>query len=197
MAHHINEGDEEAFVESAESFVQNLQRLAKTKLQLQYTPVIEACMKIEDMIYMEALKDASLAPTASLWQHRRAIDAYQDLCDTVSRNLESFVRKDWPNKFLESPPLALFRLLSGRTHIAIEQHDSTLFAGGKRKRHRGRERSGSFGEDNERHRRSSKGKRHSKGIPKAPLSAHSLPFVMPFAATQQSSHQSVSLNFLH
>jgi len=88
------------------------------------------------MIFMEALKDASLPPTASVCQHRRAIDAYQDLCDTVTRNLESLVRKDWLSKFQEAPPLALFRLLSGRSHIAIGHSDPDSFGGGRK---RGRE----------------------------------------------------------
>lgn len=97
-------------------------------------------MKMEDMIYVEALKDASLPHTASLWQHRRAIDAYQDLCDIVTRSLESLVRKDWQSKFQESPPLALFRLLSGRSNIAVGHVDYDASNGPGRKR--GRESAG-------------------------------------------------------
>ena len=121
MLSHIacNEGDEAAFVELAEFTISSLNKLAKTKLQLQYSPVIEACMKLEDMAYMEALKDASLSPTSQLWQSRRGIEAYQDICETMLRNLESRVAKDWQQKFIESPPLRLFRLLSGRTTVAL------------------------------------------------------------------------------
>ena len=112
---HVNEGDEAAFIELAESTITGLQKLARGKLALQYTAVLEACMKLEDMACMEALKDVSLPSSHPLWQSRRAIEAYQDICETMMRNLESRVAKDWPQKFQEQPPLRLFRQLSGRT----------------------------------------------------------------------------------
>jgi len=120
---HVNEGDEAAFIDLAESTISNLQKLGRAKLQLQYSPIIEACMKLEDMAYMEALKDVSLPPSSPLWQSRRAIEAYQDICETMMHNLESRVAKDWPQKFQESPPLRLFRQLSGRTSVAFGQHE--------------------------------------------------------------------------
>jgi hypothetical protein len=131
MAYHVNEGDEASFVELAESMIQNFQKLAKTKVQLQYSSVINACMKLEDMAYMEALKDASLAPSANVWQYRRAIEAYQDICETIARNLESSIQKDWHVKFYENPPLRLFRQLSGRVGIAAGVEEIQL--GGKRR----------------------------------------------------------------
>ena len=140
------------------------------------------------MIYMEALKDACLPPTASLWHHRRAIDAYQDLCDTVTRNLESLVRKDWQSKFQESPPLALFRLLSGRSNIAIGHMDPDSFGGGrKRGRGSGRGKDG----DNDKQWGVSRGKRKSSSggrqLPKAGPGKPSQSAVVSAAAVYASS----------
>ena len=236
MSHHINEGDEEAFVENAEMMIQNLQvrvastsyhffclrvhhiiashhhtiavitlttlfsllvylqRLAKGKLQLQYTPVIDACMKIEDMIYVEALKDVSLPHTANLWQHRRAIDAYLDLCDTVTRNLESLVRKDWQSKFQESPPLALFRLLTGRSSIAIRHADFDASDGGGRKRGRdGRNKDGDFdhlwGKSTRgKNKKALNQKSKEKRLPKSSVVSGGQPGIAPGAGISNGSH---------
>jgi hypothetical protein len=134
---HINEGDEAAFVECAEANIMNLVKLARPKVQLLYVPVIEACMKVEDMTYMEALKDAGLPSTAVVFKHRRAIDAYQDISETVARNLETLVRKDWQSKFAETPPLALFRILSGRASISIGHVDTNIPEGFRKRRSSG------------------------------------------------------------
>ncbi len=137
----------------------NLVKLARPKVQLLYVPVIEACMKVEDMTYMEALKDAGLPSTAVVFKHRRAIDAYQDISETVARNLETLVRKDWQTKFAETPPLALFRVLSGRASIAIGHMDSNIPEGFRKRRSSGGASSQS------RHKSSKRGK--SGGISKS------------------------------
>ena len=50
--------------------------MGRTKLALQYLPVIEACMKLEDMAYMEAMREKHLPSSAQLWSDRGAIDVY-------------------------------------------------------------------------------------------------------------------------
>ena len=37
----------------------------------------------------------------------------------MTRNLGDLVRKDWPSKFNENPPIALFKILSGRQTVSF------------------------------------------------------------------------------
>ena len=107
--------EEDIFIDYAESIIQSLQKVARGKTGMAFVPVLETCSKLEEMAYQESQKDSSLAPLASVWQHPGAMDIYQDLCETILRNLETISRKDWLSKFTENPPIKLFRLLSGRS----------------------------------------------------------------------------------
>jgi hypothetical protein len=111
--------DEDSYVEYAENFVMIMQDVARKKPQMGFLAVIEACMKLEDMAYLEALKTASQTSTANLWDNMEAINDYRSICETMCGNLEQYQRKDWHNKFAENPPMGLFRVLSGRSTAAF------------------------------------------------------------------------------
>lgn len=115
----IQAAEEGSYVEFAEVFVMTLQDIARRKPQMAYVAVLDASMKLEDMAYLEALKTASQTSTANLWDNTEAINDYQGICETMCANLEGYQRKDWHVKFSENPPMALFRILSGRSTAAF------------------------------------------------------------------------------
>ena len=115
----IQMGEEGSYVDFAEVFVMTLQDIARRKPQMGFLAVLDACMKLEDMAYVEALKTASQSATANLWDNMEAINDYRGICETMCGNLEEYQRKDWHVKFAENPPMALFRILSGRSTAAF------------------------------------------------------------------------------
>ena len=115
----IQLGEEASYVEFAEVFTMTLQDFARKKPQMGFLAVLDACMKLEDMAYLEALKTASQTSNANLWDNMEAINDYRGICETMCGNLEMYQRKDWHVKFCENPPMALFRILSGRSTAAF------------------------------------------------------------------------------
>ena len=145
----IQLGDEASYVEFAETFVMTLQDVARKKPQMGYLAVLEACMKLEDMAYLEALKTASQTSSANLWDNTEAINDYRGICETMCANLEIYQRKDWHVKFCENPPMALFRILSGRSTAAF----GAITDNPAEMRKRGRPRRGLDGDGDVRRRR--------------------------------------------
>ena len=111
--------DEDSYLEYGENFVMMLQETARRKPGLAHSAVINACMKLEDMSYLEALKATSQPLSSNLWDNASSIDEYQGICETVLANLKEFQRSDWTAKFSENPPMSLFRTLSGRSAAAF------------------------------------------------------------------------------
>jgi hypothetical protein len=112
-------GDEESYYSYADDIIQNLCRITARKNNMQLVSCLDACMKLEDMAHQEALKDASCESNSEVWRNSAAIEVYEQICTQIVRTLEDSERKDWAVKYQENPPMALFRLLSGRTTIAI------------------------------------------------------------------------------
>ncbi len=111
--------DEDSYLEYGENFVMLMQESARRKPSMAYVAVIEACMKVEDMAYLEALKATSQPLSSNLWDNVSSIDEYQGICETIHANLKEFDRSDWAAKFAENPPMSLFRTLSGRSAAAF------------------------------------------------------------------------------
>ena len=145
----MREGDEEAFVDYAETVVISLQRLARGKYNqagkqqpLEYFPVLETCVKLEDLAYQEALREFSLSGTQGIWNHAAALDLYQEICGSMIKALEQMEAKNWVPKFAENPPLNLFYHLTGRARASLggrpslQEDDEPTYAKGRQKRRR-------------------------------------------------------------
>ena len=116
---HLREGDEDGFVDYAETVINTMQRLAREKHNgknhpLEFTPVLETCVRLEELAYRESLQDFSLHGTQGIWSHAAALDLYQDICSSMIRNLEQMSIKNSISKFQENPPASLFYMLTGR-----------------------------------------------------------------------------------
>jgi len=62
---------------------------------------MDACAKLEDLIYNDALKEYNLSSTANVWSKRECIIYFQEKCDVLLRNLES-KELNWKKLFDES-----------------------------------------------------------------------------------------------
>lgn len=89
MSKILQVGDEESFLNYEEKIVYDLQKSWRSKEGMDTYAVMDMCARIEDLIYNDALREYSLSSSANVWSKKECIIYYQEMCDTVLRNLET------------------------------------------------------------------------------------------------------------
>lgn len=84
----LHVGDEEGFISFAEKVVYEIQRLWRAKEGMDTYAVIDACARLEELIYQDAMREFSLPATSHVWNKRESMILYQEKCEELVRCIE-------------------------------------------------------------------------------------------------------------
>ena len=67
----LSVGDEAAFCEWSEQFIQKLVKTFKKIAGLERVPLIDMCLKIEDLLFQKALDESAMSSQSKVWSNGR------------------------------------------------------------------------------------------------------------------------------
>jgi hypothetical protein len=137
MLREVAEGDEAAFLHLAEKFVYALQQAWRSKGEtLESRPLVDTCLRLEELIYRQALDQAGLPDTALVWSSSHAIAAYQEGCAQVLSGLnDGNPNTNWPRVFdqnVHTPETLMKVIVTGKG--GGRRKSSTAGGGGGKKK---------------------------------------------------------------
>lgn len=94
--------DEESFIDYAEDIVSQLQDFWHNKAGMMGYAVMGLCAKLENLVYLDTLKEFHLPPTATVWSKRECLVHYQDVTQQLLRSFEFKVNVNWVKLFKDN-----------------------------------------------------------------------------------------------
>ena len=81
-------GNEYNFMQYSEKIVHSLQKALRAQQNLHDLPVIEIALKVEEIVYNQAIKNCGLQNVERVWDRLESVRWYQAKCEKITKNAQ-------------------------------------------------------------------------------------------------------------